>query len=108
MNFECIIYEKPEGVAVIRLNRPQVLNAMNKRLWLDMQAALDDARTDEQIKVVVAGYSDLGVYSGGRHHRRGARFFDRGRPQGIQDPHHRGLSGLFDGAPGSVAGGHSF
>jgi len=53
MDFECIIYEKQEGVAVIRLNRPQVLNAMNKRLWLDMQAALDDARMDEQIKVVV-------------------------------------------------------
>ncbi|MBC2742627.1 MAG: enoyl-CoA hydratase/isomerase family protein [Desulfosarcina sp.] len=53
MDLECIIYDKQEGVAVIRLNRPQVLNAMNKRLWLDMQAALDDARDDEQIKVVV-------------------------------------------------------
>lgn len=53
MDFECIIYEKQEGVAVIRLNRPKVLNAMNKRLWLDMQAALDDARMDEQTKVVV-------------------------------------------------------
>ncbi|MDX2451863.1 enoyl-CoA hydratase/isomerase family protein [Desulfosarcina sp.] len=37
----------------MRLNRPQVLNAMNKRLWLDMQTALDDARADEGIKVVV-------------------------------------------------------
>jgi enoyl-CoA hydratase len=40
-------------VAVIRLNRPKVLNAMNKRLWLDMRAALEDARADEAIKVVV-------------------------------------------------------
>ena len=53
MDFECIIYDKQDQVAVIRLNRPQVLNAMNKRLWLDMQAALDDARSDEEIKVVV-------------------------------------------------------
>ncbi len=53
MEFECIIYDKQDGVAIIRLNRPKVLNAMNKRLWLDMQAALDDAREDEQIKVVV-------------------------------------------------------
>ena len=53
MDLECVIYDKQDGVAVIRLNRPQVLNAMNKRLWLDMQAALDDAREDEQIKVVV-------------------------------------------------------
>ena len=53
MELECIIYDKQDGVAVIRLNRPQVLNAMNKRLWLDMQTALDDARADEGIKVVV-------------------------------------------------------
>ena len=53
MDFECIIYGKKEGVAVIRLNRPKVLNAMNKRLWLDMQAALNDAREDAHIKVVV-------------------------------------------------------
>ena len=53
MQFECIIYDKSEGIATLRLNRPQVLNAMNKRLWLDMQAALDDARADEGIKVVV-------------------------------------------------------
>jgi enoyl-CoA hydratase len=53
MDLECVIYDKQDGVAIIRLNRPQVLNAMNKRLWLDMQAALDDAREDEQIKVVV-------------------------------------------------------
>ncbi len=53
MELECVIYDKQDGVAVIRLNRPKVLNAMNKRLWLDMQAALEDARTDEGIKVVV-------------------------------------------------------
>jgi len=53
MELECVIYDKQNGVAVIRLNRPQVLNAMNKRLWLDLQAALVDAGRDAQIKVVV-------------------------------------------------------
>jgi len=53
MELECVIYDKQDGVAILRLNRPQVLNAMNKRLWLDMQAALDDARADKGIKVVV-------------------------------------------------------
>ncbi|BBO91165.1 enoyl-CoA hydratase/isomerase family protein [Desulfosarcina ovata] len=53
MDLECVIYDKNDGVAIARLNRPQVLNAMNKRLWLDMQAALDDARADETVKVVV-------------------------------------------------------
>jgi len=53
MNFECILYEKKEGVAVITLNRPRVLNAMNKQLWLDLQRALVDAREDEGVRVLV-------------------------------------------------------
>lgn len=53
MNFECIIYEKKEGAAVITLNRPHVLNAMNKQLWLDMERALADAREDAEVRVVI-------------------------------------------------------
>jgi enoyl-CoA hydratase len=53
MTFECILYEKKEGIAVITLNRPQVLNAMNKQLWLDMERALADAREDDSVRVVV-------------------------------------------------------
>ena len=53
MEFECIIYEKSEGFATIWLNRPKVLNAMNKQLWLDFQAALADARDDPAIKAVI-------------------------------------------------------
>ena len=53
MNFDCIIYEKYQRIATIKLNRPQVLNAMNKQLWLDMQAALDDAKNDPDVKVLV-------------------------------------------------------
>jgi enoyl-CoA hydratase len=53
MNFECINYVKQQGVATIKLNRPRVLNAMNKQLWLDIQIALEDAGNDSEIKVLV-------------------------------------------------------
>ena len=53
MGFECIIYEKEEGIATIKLNRPHVLNAMNKQLWLDLQVALDDAKNDPETKVLI-------------------------------------------------------
>jgi len=53
MDFECIIYEKSEGVATIKLNRPRVLNAMNKRLWVDFQDALADAKADEAVKALI-------------------------------------------------------
>jgi len=52
MNFECINYEKSQGIAAIRLNRPKVLNAMNKQLWQDIQSALTDAHNDPEIKVL--------------------------------------------------------
>lgn len=53
MAFECIIYEKEEGIATVKLNRPQVLNAINKQLWLDLQQALEDAKNDPEVKVVI-------------------------------------------------------
>jgi enoyl-CoA hydratase len=53
MDLTCIIYETQAAVAVIRLNRPKVLNAMNKQLWLDLRAALQAAREDAAVKVVV-------------------------------------------------------
>lgn len=53
MDFECIIYEKQDGVGTIKLNRPKVLNAMNKKLWQEFQVALDDSRQDSSIKVMI-------------------------------------------------------
>jgi enoyl-CoA hydratase len=53
MDFECIIYEKEEGIATIKLNRTKVLNAMNKQLWLDFQVALEDVKSDPQIKALI-------------------------------------------------------
>lgn len=55
MEFECIIYEKKkeQGIAIIKLNRPRVMNAMNKQLWVDFQVALEDVKTDPDMKVLI-------------------------------------------------------
>ena len=53
MDFECIIYEKEDRIALIKLNRPEVLNAMNKQLWLDFQVALEDIKNDPEIKALI-------------------------------------------------------
>lgn len=65
MKYECIIYEKKDNIATITLNRPNVLNAMNKQLWLDIQAAFDDASKDTDIKVII-------ITGGGRAFSTGA------------------------------------
>jgi len=53
MDYKCIIYNKTDNIAVIRLNRPKVLNAMNKQLWLDLQDALGDAIKDTAVKALI-------------------------------------------------------
>ncbi len=53
MSFECIIFEKEAGIATIKLNRPKVLNAMNKPMWLEIQAALEDVKADPQTAAVI-------------------------------------------------------
>ena len=41
MNFETLLYSKNNGVAVVTLNRPKVLNAMNQQLWIDYYTVAD-------------------------------------------------------------------
>ena len=53
MDYETILYTKRSSTAIINLNRPDVLNAMNRQLWVDLQSVLDSAVKDSQIKVLI-------------------------------------------------------
>jgi enoyl-CoA hydratase len=53
MKYNTLLYEKSEGIAAITLNRPEVLNALNQRLWQELQHALEDAQQDQTVKVVI-------------------------------------------------------
>ena len=48
-----ISFEINQGIAWIKLNRPEVYNAFNRSMALQMQAALDEAALDEAVRVVV-------------------------------------------------------
>ena len=53
MNYENIIFEKKDGIAKITLNRPEVLNALNREMILEIGNALEDAEKDNAVRVVV-------------------------------------------------------
>ena len=53
MGFECILFEKKGAIAVITLNRPKVLNAMNQQLWDEFESALNDIAGAPDIKALV-------------------------------------------------------
>ncbi len=48
-----IAYEVKEGVAYIRLNRPEVLNALNKETLEQLAKALDNAARDGEVRAIV-------------------------------------------------------
>jgi enoyl-CoA hydratase len=53
MDYDCIIYETKGLTGLIRLNRPNVLNAMNRPLWIQMQDALEKAKQDPHVKALI-------------------------------------------------------
>ena len=53
MSFETVIVEKVDDIAIIKLNRPKVLNAINVQLTRDVHQALAEAALDASVKGVI-------------------------------------------------------
>jgi enoyl-CoA hydratase/carnithine racemase len=64
MSFETIIVETTDGVTLIRLNRPQALNALNGQLMTDLGQALDAAAADEAVHCLVLTGSEKAFAAG--------------------------------------------
>jgi naphthoate synthase len=70
--FTDIKYHTAEGIAKITINRPEVRNAFRPLTVKEMQRALDDARDDNEIGVVIlTGEGELAFCSGGDQRVRG-------------------------------------
>lgn len=53
MNYKNIIVEKKEGIGYIKINRPQVLNALNHETIKEIKDAIGRLENDKEIKVVI-------------------------------------------------------
>jgi enoyl-CoA hydratase len=65
MEFKLVIYEKSERIATITLNRPEALNAFSKEVVEEVLHALDDAKNDENVRVVVLTGAGQKAFSAG-------------------------------------------
>jgi enoyl-CoA hydratase/carnithine racemase len=65
LTLENVLYEKKGAIAYVTLNRPKVLNALNRRTWEDLQTAFEDARKDLAIRgVILTGAGDKAFIAG--------------------------------------------
>lgn len=66
MNFKTLLYTVDEdGIALVTLNRPDVLNAVNMEMRHDFTALADELFFNEQVKVVIFTGAGRGFSAGG-------------------------------------------
>ena len=91
MNFETLLVERDGAVAVVTINRPKVLNALNTQTIDELEQVMRELQGDDTVRAIVltgageksfvagADINELAVLSpadGQRHGRRGQAVFD--------------------------------
>jgi enoyl-CoA hydratase len=71
MAYEYILVEKEHGVAILTLNRPDNLNAMNRQLSAELHDAVTQMSADDTIGcIVITGAGDRAFSAGGDIHEQ--------------------------------------
>lgn len=74
MAYDFILVEKEDGVAILTLNRPEKLNAMNRQLNLELQDAVRAMNADEEVGcIVITGAGEKAFSAGGDIHEQRER-----------------------------------
>ncbi len=53
MTYENVILEKEDNLAILYINRPKAMNALNRETLLDIKAAVEDVSSDPSIYVLI-------------------------------------------------------
>lgn len=64
MAYETLLVDQEDGTCVIRLNRPEALNALNGKLMGELVKALQAADADDQVRVIVLTGSEKAFAAG--------------------------------------------
>ena len=64
MAFETLIVDVEDHVCVIKLNRPEALNALNKQLLEELAEALEDSQKYEKVRCIVLTGSEKAFAAG--------------------------------------------
>ena len=74
MSYEFVLEEKEDGVAILTLNRPEKLNAMNRQLNRELQDAVRSMNEDDEVGcIVITGAGERAFSAGGDIHEQRER-----------------------------------
>ena len=59
-----VLFEKKDGVAIVTMNRPDRLNAVNDEIRAGLKEKLDDAAKDDEVKVIIITGAGRGFCAG--------------------------------------------
>ena len=65
MEYDNLLYETAEGIATITINRPQVLNSLNRATIGELASALKEAGGDPKVRVVILTGAGEKAFIGG-------------------------------------------
>ena len=65
LKLENVVYEKKTPIAYVTLNRPKVLNALNKATISELREAFEDARDDSAVRGVILTGSGVKAFAAG-------------------------------------------
>jgi dehydration protein DpgD len=78
MSGDRVRYEKKDHVAYVTLDRPDVLNAMDRRTHEELAGIWDDAEADDEVRVVVLTGAGTRAFSVGQDLKERARLNEAG------------------------------
>lgn len=53
MSYKYLLYEKEDGIGIVTINRPQVLNALNIETYRELFEVFGDIESDPEIRVII-------------------------------------------------------
>jgi enoyl-CoA hydratase len=65
MTYETLLIERDGPVAIVTINRPKVLNALNERVLAELSAVMDELEADKSVRaVILTGAGDRAFVAG--------------------------------------------
>src|SRR5262245_57987609 len=88
MAFDTLLLERDGAVAILTINRPQVLNALNSQTLDELRRAILDLKQDESVRVVIlTGAGDKSFVAGANINELAVQTPTSGRDHALAGQH---------------------